>query len=216
MDWALAVEQNRGRLLAIVIALLVSLGLGQGGVLLVLPRFLYRRALRIIIPAESALRRLIMMAAYALELRGVKCRKVRTTSTNFALLNTLVAGQSHGFNLLDPRKIFGLEAPDYTDFDPCIDDEAPVERELISAVSLARRLLALKMVLETLPKYAKRLARWYEQRDAAYAQNLPHYSSPARPGPPIGYRKHKRNDIEEVLLDCHSLALYARDRRDSS
>ena len=86
----------------------------------------------------------------------------------------------------------------------------------IPAASLSRRLLALKAALENLPKQAKRLARWYAERDAAYAQNQPHLFSPMRPGLPLGYRKHKRDEIDEVMLDCHSLAQYAQDRRDTS
>ena len=220
MNWPLAVEQNRERLLSIVMALVASLGLGHGGVLKTLPRFLYLRALRIIIPAESALRRLIIIAVYEWQLRGVKLPKLRVTFTNFMLLNPVPADHVPAFNLLDPRKIFGLEAPDYSGFGQASNDEneadEPTDKTPVPAVSLGRRLLALKNALENLPKQAKRLARWYERRNAAYAQNLPHLSSPARPGLPVGYRKRGCNEAEDVLLDCHSLALYARDRRDSS
>ncbi len=227
MNWPQAIDRNRDTLLKIILALLVWLGLSEGGVLKTLPRFLYRRAMRILVPAESAVRRLIVIAVYEMELRGVTFAtplKVRTKFTNFMLLNAPAANNVPAFKLLDARKLFGLDAPDYSEFGAsCADDYerdgedfAVPGRAPVPAALLGQRLLALKAALENLPKQAKRLARWYGQRDAAYAQNLPHLFSPIRPGLPIGYRKHKRQEIDEVMLDCHSLARAARDRRDSS
>jgi hypothetical protein len=229
MNWQLAIDNNRNTLLKIILALVASLGLSDGGILKTLPKFLYRRAMRILVPAESAVRRLIMMALYDMQLRGLKMSvlpKLRTTFTNFMLLNAQQADHVPAFNLIDPRKIFGLEAPDYASFGPSDDDHndyylhegeyiAP-DKTPIPAASLSRRLLALKNALENLPKQAKRLARWYAERDTAYGQNQPHLYSPMRPGLPLGYRKHKRDEIDTVMLDCHSLAQVAQDRRDTS
>jgi hypothetical protein len=231
MNWPQAIDNNREKLLIIVMALVASLGLSEGGVLKTLPKFLYRRAMRIIVPAESAVRRLIVMALYEMQLRGVKLGglpRVRTSFTNFMLLNPSQADHVPAFNLIDPRKIFGLEAPDYASFGASYDDGedyflhddgedyVPPDKTPMPAASLGRRLLALKNALENLPKQAKRLARWYAHRDAAYNQNQPHLYSPMRPGLPLGYKKRKREEIDEVMLDCHSLAMIARDRSDSS
>ena len=50
-----------------------------------------------------------------------------------------------------------------------------VAHELEFLVGLSQQaVVALKNALENLPKQAKRLARWYAERDAAYAQNQPH------------------------------------------
>ena len=218
MNWPQAIERNQETLLRIILALVASLGLADGGVLKTLPRFLYQKALRIIVPAEAAVRRLILIIAHEMKLRGgLKLPKSRITFTNFMLLNPLPADHIPAFNLLDPRKIFGLEAPDYSGFGDARDEEqregqdiAP-DKSPIPAASLGRRLLALKAALENLPKQARRLARWYEQRDAAYAKNQPHLSSPIRPGLPPTYRVHKRDIIDDLMIECHSLARIALD-----
>ncbi len=119
------------------------------------------------------------------------------------------------FNLIDPLKIFGREAPDLDGFYSGENSDAP-DKTPVSAASLGLRILALKHALENLHKHAKRLARWYEQRDLAYSQNLPHRYSPMRPGPAPFSRRRNRDEIDEVLLECHLLAIYAGERRDSS
>ena len=218
MNWPQAIERNSETLLRIILALAASLGLADGGVLKTLPRFLYNKALRIIVPAEAAVRRLILIIAHEMKLRGgLKLPKPRITFTNFMLLNPLPVDHVPTFNLLDPRKLFGLEAPDYSGFggsndgQPDDDDDATPDKTPIPAAALGRRLLALKAALENLPKQARRLARWYEQRDAAYAKNQPHLFSPIRPGLPPTYRIHKRDIIDDVMIECHSLALLALD-----
>lgn len=220
MNWPYAINRHRDALLTIIVALIASLGLSDGGRLNTLPFYLYRKALRIIRPAETALRRLIMIAAYEMSLRGINIRalpKLRTTFTNFTLLKAGSTDRVPSFHIIDPLKIFGGETPNYANFgQPNINDDLPFNKTLISAASLGRRLLALKNALDNLPKQANRLARWYYQRDQARQENRPHRQSPMRPGLPLGYRKHRPNEIEEVLLDCHSLALYAREKRDSS
>ena len=124
MNWPQAIERNSETLLRIILALVSSLGLADGGVLKTLPRFLYQKALRIIIPAEAAVRRLILIIAHEMKLRGgFKLPKARITFTNFMLLNPLPADHIPAFNLLDPRKIFGLEAPDYSGFGESRDHE---------------------------------------------------------------------------------------------
>ena len=77
MDWPLVIDRNRTALMTIIVALMASLGLAGGGRLTTLPFFLYHRALRILRPAESALRRLIMIVAHEMALRGFKLRPAR-------------------------------------------------------------------------------------------------------------------------------------------
>ncbi len=219
MDWPLVIDRNRTALMTIIVALMVSLGLVSGGRLTTLPFFLYRRALRILRPAESALRRLIMIVAHEMALRGIKLRPARRDG----LAEFLVFSRPHprdepalpSFNLIDPLKIFGREAPDVDGFYAGEDSDTPVKTP-VPATSLGLRILALKHALENLPRHAKRLARWYEQRDLAYAQNLAHRYSPMRPGPAPAARRRNRDEIDEVLLECHLLAIYAGERQDSS
>lgn len=216
MDWPLAIDKNRERLLRIVIALMASLGLVKGGLLTTLPRHFYRKALLILRPAEAAVRRLIMMAAYELVLSQVKLRARRKNDTrqnDFSFVASLEQ-RLPSFNLIEPLKSFEFESPDFSSFGQTLSgNEENFSR--IAAGQLGSRVLALKNALDTIQSQARRLARWYEARDFALKQNRPHRLSPMRPGLPPGYRRKPMHEIEDVLLDCHSLAGVARDRRDS-
>ena len=219
MDWPLVIDRNRTALLTIIVALMASLGLVSGGRLSTLPFFLYRRALLILRPAESAVRRLIMIVAHEMASRGFKLRAARRDGLSeflvFSRPNPQAGERLPSFNLIDPLKIFGREAPDMDGFYSGENSDTP-DKTPVPAASLALRILALRNALENLPKHAKRLARWYEQRDLAYAQNLPHRYSPMRPGPAPASQHRKDHEIDEVLLECHLLAIYAGERHDSS
>jgi hypothetical protein len=224
MDWQTAIDRQQSTLVSAIIALMKSLGLVTGGTLTTLPFNLYRKALLIIRPAESAVRRLIMMVAYDMELRGFNLTpsgggvSEADGEGKFVRRNTCNEGQRRAsFILFDPLKTFGDEAPDFSTFNASFDDEnTSTNKTPIPAAGLGRRLLALKYALDTIEKQARRLTRWYAIRDATLAQNRPHRMSPLRPGLPPYHRKRPTNPVEEALLDCHSLAQYARARRDSS
>lgn len=217
MDWPLAIDKNRERLMRIVIALMASLGLVKGGMLTTLPRLLYRKALLILRPAEAAVRRLIMMAAYELELRQVRLRPRRknvTRQNDFSFASSLKQSLP-SFNLIEPLKSFEFETPDFSSFGATFSGNE-YNFSSIAAGQLGSRVLALKNALDNIQSQARRLARWYQARDLALKQNRPHRLSPMRPGLPPSYRFKPVREVEDVLLDCHSLASVARDRRDSS
>ncbi len=217
MDWQLVIDRNCEALLALITALMASLGLKAGSKMTTLPQFLYVRALSIIRPAESALRRVIMIAALALEQRGIALRRPRGTPTDFSRLSRNADPRLPTFNLIDPLKTFSGETPDYSTFGRAEgDDLGAADRTPVPAEALGRRLLALKKALESIPNQAKRLARWYAARDLALRQNQPHRLSPLRPGPPPWSHRHKRSEMDKLLTECHLMAIYARDRRDSS
>jgi hypothetical protein len=217
MDWQLAITRNRDALLTIIIALMKSVGLVTGGQLTTLPRYLYAKALLITRQAESAVRRLIVMAAHEMASRGVTSRKLRTGSTDFALFNPRSEDKAPAFNLIDPLKDFSKEDQDFEEPDPTTEQSfGNPDRTPIPAATLGQRLLALKHALDTIEAQAKRLTRWYAARDLALQHMQPHRMSPIRPGPPIGNRKRRRTELDEVLRECHSLALYTRERQDSS
>jgi hypothetical protein len=217
MDWTIAINRNRNALIAIIVALMKSLGLGDGGVLTNLLFYLDRKALLIIRPAEAAVRRLIMMVAYDMELRGVKPRTTLPTNKRHPFAFPNAANFAPSFNLIDPLKTFGGERPDYAAFGlEFCEEHGQSETHRVPAVGLGRRLIALKNALEGIHKQALRLTRWYTQRDAALQQNQAHRFSPMRPGLPPYNRKRPRHEVETVLCECHGLALYAFARRDSS
>ncbi len=67
MDWALAIDRNREALTRIVAALFAMAGLTpQGGTAATLPNPIYRAILRVLRPAESATRRLVIILARGL------------------------------------------------------------------------------------------------------------------------------------------------------
>jgi hypothetical protein len=217
MDWPLAIDKNREKLISIIVALMASLGLVDGGRLTTLPVYLYRKALMILRPAEAAVRRLIMMAAYAMELRGVKVRRSQANPERHATSFPNAANFAPSFNLIDPLKTFSGDQPDYAAFGLAFaDDKGPQDTSSVPAAGLGRRLLALNSALNSIQKQACRLTRWYAIRDLALNKRRPHRLSPLRPGPPPYYRKRPRHEVETVLGECHSLALYARARRDST
>ena len=74
---------------------------------------------------------------------------------------------------------------------------------LVGAERLTRRLQALKLALEDLPRQARRLARWRVRREAMPS---PKFKSPLRPGPPPGHRRKPVHQIDEVLIECHWFA----------
>ena len=70
---------------------------------------------------------------------------------------------------------------------------------LASATRLHRRLQALKLALDDLPRQAKRLVRWQQRRKMAQESKS---TSPLRPGHPPGYRRKPMHEVDEVLIEC--------------
>jgi hypothetical protein len=220
MDWARAITRNSEALKGIVEALFAMLGLAGEIPRLRIPRPLHRAVLRVLRPAESALRRLIVIAA-----RGLV---VNPASSRPMLAGPIAQGgrSRRCFQLFDPRKnflkrrrrAFARIAPRIYVFasDPRVGarwpalepaaDPAPPPDGLVNAGRLTRRLEALKLALEDLPRQARRLARWRVRREKAKA---PKFRSPLRPGHPPGYRRKPVHAVDDVLAECHWLAFDA-------
>ena len=214
MDWAKAIQRNCEALLRIVAELFA---LAQGGVEVRLPRHVYFAMLRILRPAESALRRLIILAAHGLVLKPRGFCAFPATS-----FQSTEAKSAPAFALLDSLKHF--EDPTSQTF------EAPLPRisvpgfidptflaspiasrdDFISAQRLYQRLNALKRVLDNLRGEARRLARWRLRRDLALASRgplRPARLSSLRPGRPPGFKKRSDHAVDDLLRECHALAL---------
>ena len=221
MDWTRAIEINREALTRIVAALVALLAAQGGAKRLALP--VYQLIARVLVPAESAVRRLIVMMARGLVVPvGVS----RTMPKGLVIAGSRSRGS---FQLFDTRKQFN----DHEDSEPItgpimgpimgpitgpririVDDQAPREMFLakfqrpdvigeVQTALVTRRLAILKRTLDSLPRQAKRMARWRAKR--AMMQS-PKVTSPLRPGPPPGARHRRRDDIDEVLTECHALA----------
>ena len=216
MDWAKALERNRIALVGIVAGLVAMLG-GGGWVT---PE-LRRAVLRVLRPAESAVRRLIVIAA-----RGLALKPARARSGPVGAIPRGTAGHIR-FQLFDPRKRFALLGHEtgpranprihIFSSDPRVAALWPAPQPVAEArppdhdgQNLHRRLEALKVALADLPGQARRLGRWRAKR-AAMVQ--PKFTEPLRPGRPPGHQAEPVHPIDHLLTECHGLAADAL-RRD--
>jgi hypothetical protein len=226
MDWDLAIKRNSEALKGIVAALFALLGIVGDATVSRLPRSVHSAVLRVLRPAESAMRRLVVLAARGLMVKLAPSRLMPSGPIGRG------KRQRPSFQLFDPRKnfefprrrafariaprihIFGSDprvAAMWSAPQPAVDS-APPPDGLINAARLTSRLQALKLALDDLPRQARRLARWRLRREKAQS---PKFKSPLRPGHPPGYRRKAIHEVDEVLAECHGLACDAM-RPDSS
>ena len=223
MDWARAIERNSEALKSIVEALFAMLGLVGSATVARIPQPLHSAVLRVLRPAESAMRRLIVIAARGLVVKLAPARAMPARPIGKG------GSPRFSFQLFDPRKNFASLrqhrrrpariAPRIHFFGsdprvaailwparPPVADPPPPPDGLVNAARLSRRLQALKLALEDLPRQARRLARWRVKRENAQS---PKFKSPLRPGHPPGFRRKPVHEVDEVLIECHGLAFDA-------
>ena len=227
LDWALAIKRNSEALKGIIAALFAMLGLEGEAVVGRIPQPLHRAVLRVLRPAESAMRRLIIIAARGLVVKLPAARPISRPMPAGAIGK---GGHSPpSFQLFDPRKNFTARrrkgrrliprihifGDDLWGNDPtvaslwamrrpmAIADAPPPSDGLVNAERLSRRLQALKLALDDLPRQARRLARWRVRRENMPS---PKFRSPLRPGRPPGHRRKPVHQVDEVLAECHWLA----------
>ncbi len=221
MDWPHAIERHRQALLAIVASLVALLG-GRDGAGLI-PRGLRRAALALLRPAESAVRRLIVIAARGLVLpaRGARPFPVGLAGQWGGEPR---AGRAPAFRLFDPPQRFARMirveprgVPRIRTFGagfsplapvappppparpvPRPDPDAPVE-----SGALRLRLAALELALADLPRQARRLVRRLARERSGPPRR------PLRIGRPPGWRTAPDREVDRVLRECHGLALEA-------
>jgi hypothetical protein len=218
MDWDLAIKRNSEALKGIIEALFLMLGLADDGTVSPISQPLYRAVLCILRPAESAMRRLIVIAARGLVvkvapsrpmLKGLRIGKGGVSKPSFQLID-----KRKRFPELSERRIKYSKHPPRILFlgpDSKIDDLWPGPSPkvaspsdgLVNAIRITRRLQALKLALDDLPRQAKRLARWRLRREVS---KTPTFTSPMRPGRPPGSRRRHIHEIDKILDDLHSLA----------
>jgi hypothetical protein len=173
--------------------------------------------LRVLHPAESAVRRLIVIVA-----RGLVVKLIPSRPMPAGLIISKGGRSRPSFKLFDPRKSFAelrektptrrLPRIHFFGPDPRVaaiwaarpslatPAPAPPPDEFVNAEPLTRRLQA---ALEDLPRQALRLARWRLKRKNMPA---PKFTSPLRPGRPPGSRRKKIHEVDEVLAECHYFA----------
>lgn len=217
MDIPKAIESNRTALDRIIAGLFLLLGLSGGGPAPgLIAADLHRAIARVLRPAESAVRRLIVVYA-------------RITSIKMAPARPMPAGIVRGeaerrpfFPLFDPRQRFALlQRPAKSALVPqprisffgtgevhrsSRRSQAPKDEQADAprnAANLQRRLQVLKAALDDLPHQAKRLVRALARRQRMARLKL---KMPLRPGRPPGFRRMPVHEIDRVLHDCDWLA----------
>ena len=166
MDWPLAISRNRDALRSIVAALFAMTGMVKGGMLTTLPRNLYLMTLAILRPAESAVRRLIVIAAQGLAPSRAVSRKpggwpdLPTCGGDVGAADREGRAGRKAFQLFDPLKSF--DPDDFWDVEPQFESGFGLTRSAysssedtsnprIDATLLGQRLDALRRALDTIP-----------------------------------------------------------------
>ncbi|MGB9140773.1 MAG: hypothetical protein WCB71_01080 [Aestuariivirga sp.] len=222
MDWDLAIKRNSKALKGIIEVLFALLGLDGTDAVSRIPRSLHRAVLGVLRPAESAVRRLIVIAARGVVVELAPSRPMPAGK----VIGKRGGSSTPSFQLFDPRKrLKPVRARKFTRIVPRIHFFGPDPRvaalfpapkpvaELppppdgrVKAERLTRRLQALKLALDDLPRQARRLARWQLRRKMAPDHK---FLSPLRPGHPPGYRRKPIHEVDEVLIECDWLACEA-------
>jgi len=181
--WDTAITRNRAALLRIVAVLFVYAGLDEGGAETV-PRRVWRKILAVLCPAESAVRRLIVIAARDIEIEPPKPRaeKPLTGIERLVAVGVLTfrevnlglacaprsepaaapeksAPRIPAFPLSDPPRRFDAKAWDGLRPFPQDGFALADGDEEVGAAALCRRLQSLKDALDNLDRHARRLAR---------------------------------------------------------
>jgi hypothetical protein len=198
MDWTRAIEINLLALIRVVTEIYALLGIVSG--------LTIERMLR---PAESALRRLIVIAAHGLVVKTIPSRPM----PKGLVIKSNGAGRK-SFQLFDTRKNFGFITPGnplmvmvktYTSnpYNPFDQMYLSKPKATPTTNHIARRLDAFKHALETIPAQAIRLVRWKAKREA---MAKPKFTNPLRPGRPPGHRQKPKLSVDYILQECHALA----------
>lgn len=235
MDLDFAIDRHRKQLTRIVVMLFAMLGLSDGAPIARVAKPTYLAILRLLRPAESAVRRLIVAAALGLV---AELPKPRAATSKSAATRPRKASRprSPAFQLFDPRQRFNSSYlqrrhPMPADFhrpqprirviDVSFDPRIPMFRQspplppaapppepddTVSALRLSRRLVAIRSALADLPRQAQRYARW-QARPAD--KRRPKLASALRPGRAPGQRSNPIHKVDEILNECDWLARHA-------
>lgn len=202
--WTPAITRNRTALLRIVAALFAYAGLDEGGADFV-PRRVWRRIVRLLRPAESAVRRLIVVAARGLDIEVPKPRpekapaatgKTPARPREDAARPHAAKPRTPAFSLTDlPRRFDRLAWEGLRPF-PEDGFELADPDEDVKAAGICRRVLALKRALDDLDGHAKRLARREARRELASRQMQSAYAPASNSGQQLAAYDRERAQLK--------------------
>ncbi|MGD9916125.1 MAG: hypothetical protein AB7S80_18770 [Rhizobiaceae bacterium] len=248
MDGNAAVERGREALKRILSALVSMAGLGAraAGEPDTLPRLRHRAILRLLRPAESAARRLIITLGMSMQVSRKKgwpaCRPARA-GQRAGLGRSALPARTIALPLFDrmrrtgpfrprPSALPRITVPGWTERRPVRQKPAPDDP--IGAARLMLRLDALGRALDDMPRHARRFARWQGRFASGQARDI-HDAVPARNsrrgrrfrrtrriwplrmgGRPPGLPRRPTHEMHEILINAQALAWWALERRDTS
>jgi len=219
MDWQVVIKRQAGTLREIIARLRMMAMQAEGdyqserGLIAV---DLHLALLRILRPAESAVRRLIVIAESLLPAASVLHDHARPFAGN-------CSSGSHGkrlaFALFDPRKRFApFDQPAIAGHSRAVPriwvfgavrQSLPISKiaDQRDKAALIARIAAASRALDNLPREARRLRR--HMRSRAEVANSARAVRPMRPGLPPGAVRRGRHPIHEIVTDCDVLARMA-------
>ncbi len=236
MEGLLAIEHNRDALKRIVAALVALMDFAVGATL---PRHLLRSILRLLRPAEAAARRLVIALARGIavtmparrhvrEARPAIARFARTVGLASLPAAAVACPRPPVLPLLDPLRRWRafswtrhsalprISVPGFTEPAP-LPVRAPASPDdPMDATPLSRRLQALGLALEDLPRHALRFARWQARRRQLSDADPARRRWPLRPGRPPGWRRKASHEVYGILDHANQLAHYALEHPDTS
>ncbi|MEM1378139.1 MAG: hypothetical protein AAGG69_12210, partial [Pseudomonadota bacterium] len=179
-----------------------------------------RRVLRFLIPAESALRRLIYICVRVMRIKVGEPTIGKSTLPDFASFTRTAEDMERmpAFKLADTHKQIDWSAfefeddlPQQTSACPKIHmmDEGPsheafADIEPVSCTDLLRRTQAMRAALKDLRRAARRMAKDQARREAKPLGTV--FLTPFRHGGPPGRRLNGREEVDAILRECHGLA----------
>jgi hypothetical protein len=217
MDIRAAIALNKTALVRIVAGLFGLLGLTGNDAPATISSRLHRSIARVLLSAESAARRLIVVLARIAQIKALPPRPAPA-----GLVRSAKGQQRRSFPLFDPRQDFLSQHPPAKNApraQPRISffgegkirtiawgepsSDVSLEEKEINPAHLLRRLEALKSALDDLPHQARRLMRALARRAKSPRQK---FVMPLRPGHAPGFRRRPQLEIDHVLQQCDWLA----------
>ena len=236
MNWTLALKHNQDILRRSVAWLFTWLALDVGGSVDELPLHQKRTAYFVLRPAESALRRLVYAAMFALAIVAPPVAERAAVSGRSEKKKGAVKRERvFLFRLTDPRQNFDLEpnrpkyaagpGPSITNL-WCADSLAQrqalfvqqqaydekqrrLQEASLSAKGLCRRLNAMMVALDDLEGQALRMAKLEARMKRRFERTGEPHLRLIRRGRPPGFRQvpeHGRHEVDGALKECHRLA----------
>jgi hypothetical protein len=231
------ITRHRDALIRIVASLFAKLGLTDEVDLGRIPRALSNAVQRILLPAESAVRRLIVAAAKGLVAKPQTYRPMpkgtkipKSTGKRGQRPPLFKLSDRHEPWLPPPSKrkkrpkgpritVLGPTEPTVAAIfayhasmakpEPKPKREKKPDDGCVDSTRLTRRLQAIMRALQNIPKEAQRFVNWKARREMQADAGRRVHTTPFREGDPPGFCKKPTHEVHKLLEECDWLAFQA-------